>query len=111
MRYALLIYFTPGSMQALPEPERQAVSDAYYAVRDDPRVTDGAQLRPVETATTVRGEALVTDGPFADTKEILGGFYLVEADDLDGALEIAQRVPAHRHGGCVEVRPLVEEPH
>ena len=73
--------------------------------------SDGARLKPVETATTVRvadGEALITDGPFADTKEVFGGFYLLEADDLDGALEIAARIPAARLGGSVEVRPIVE---
>ena len=73
-------------------------------------MVDGARLKPVETATTVRvadGEALITDGPFADTKEVFGGFYVLEADDLDGALEIAARIPAARLGGSVEVRPMV----
>jgi hypothetical protein len=86
------------------------VTAEYLALRDDPRVVDGARLKPVETATTVRvadGEALITDGPFADTKEVFGGFYLLEADDLDGALEIAARIPAARLGGSVEVRPMV----
>jgi hypothetical protein len=72
---------------------------------------NGAQLQPSATATTVRvdgGNTLTTDGPFAETKEALGGFYLIEADDLDAALEIAARVPAARMGGSVEVRPLVE---
>ena len=54
------------------------------------------------------GRSLITDGPFADTKEVFGGFYLLEADDLDGALDFAARIPAARLGGCVEVRPLVE---
>ena len=82
----------------------------YLALRDDPRVVGGARLKPVETATTVRvtdGEPLITDGPFADTKEVFGGFYVLEADDLDGALEIAARIPAARLGGSVEVRPMV----
>jgi hypothetical protein len=68
-------------------------------------------LQPVETATTVRvqnGETLFTDGPFVDAKEHLGGYLLVDADDLDGALEIAARIPAARMGGAIEVRPLVE---
>ena len=68
-------------------------------------------MQPVETATTVRvenGQMLLTDGPFVDAKEHLGGFLVVEADDLDAALEIAARVPAARMGGAVEVRPLVE---
>jgi hypothetical protein len=73
-------------------------------------VVGGASLHPVETATTVRvqdGKTLVTDGPFADTKEVFGGFYLVEADDLDQATEIAARIPAARIGGSVEIRPVV----
>ena len=86
------------------------MSAEYLALRDDPRVVGGARLKPVETATTVRvtdGEPLITDGPFADTKEAFGGFYVLEADDLDGALEIAARIPAARLGGSVEVRPMV----
>ena len=65
----------------------------------------------METATTVRfadGETLVTDGPFADTKEVFGGYYVFEADDLDAATAIAARIPAVRLGGSVEVRPIVE---
>jgi hypothetical protein len=67
-------------------------------------------LQPVETATSVRvagGRTLVTDGPFADTKEVLGGFCLIEAADLDEAIELAARVPAVRLGGVVEIRPVV----
>ena len=70
-----------------------------------------AQKGLAETATTVRvqdGEMLLIDGPFVDAKEHLGGYLLVEADDLDGALEIAARIPAARMGGAIEVRPLVE---
>ena len=114
MQYALLIYLDPDTGSDLSEDERRAVTDEYLAIRDDPRVTAGAHLRPVETATTLRvadQQPLITDGPFADTKEIFGGYYLVEADDLDAALEIAGRVPAVRMGGCVEVRPLMEMPH
>jgi hypothetical protein len=65
-------------------------------------------------ASTVRvadGSALVTDGPFADTKEVIAGYYLLEADDLDGALEVAARVPAARMGGAVEIRPFLLPPH
>ena len=71
----------------------------------------GEQLQPADTATTVRvrdGQTLLTDGPFVDAKEHLGGFLLVEAGDLDGALDIAARIPAARMGGAIEVRPLVE---
>ncbi len=110
MRYALLIYTDPDAQDGDTEAERQAVTAEYLAIRDDPRVTGGGHLQPVATASTVRvadGTMLVTDGPFADTKEVMAGYYLLEADDLDAALEIAGRVPAARMGGAVEVRPLV----
>jgi hypothetical protein len=111
MRYALLIYVRPGSLEALSETDREAVFGEYVAVGQVPGVVGGEQLQPVEMATTVRvdgDQTLTTDGPFADTKEILGGFFLLEADDLDGAIEIAARIPAVRMGGAVEVRPVVE---
>jgi hypothetical protein len=111
MQYALLIYDKPGAYEALGEEEHEAVSREYFAISQDPACVGGAQLQPVETATTVRvqnGNALMTDGPFADTKEVFGGFYMVEADTLDAALEIAKRIPAARLGGSVEVRPVVE---
>jgi hypothetical protein len=76
-----------------------------------PGVVAGAQLQPIETATTVRvqnGETLLTDGPFIDAKEHVGGYLVIETDDLDAALEIAARIPAARMGGAVEIRPLVE---
>ncbi len=110
MKYALLVYTEPGSFDALSEEERDKVSAEYWAVREAPGVYDGAQLHPVQTATTVRcpdGQTLTTDGPFADTKEVFGGFYLVEADDLDAAIEIASKVPSTRMGGSVEIRPVV----
>ncbi len=113
MKYALLIYPTPGSHEALPPEEYAPVNAQYLALRDDPRCVGGAHLQPAETATTVRhspADVLITDGPFADTKEVLGGYYVLEAADLDEALEFAQRIPAVRLGGAVEVRPLVEIP-
>ncbi len=113
MQYALLIYVAPGSYDHLSDEERSRVSGEYVALAQDDRVVGGAQLQPVETATTVRvqdGQALTTDGPFADTKEVFGGYYVFEADDLDAALEVAARIPAARMGGSVEVRPLVEAP-
>ena len=110
MKYALLIYPKPGSHEALGEDEAKSVSAEYWAFRDDPRCLGGAHLQPIETATTVRGGGLITDGPFADTKEVLGGYFVFEASNLDEALEVAQRVPAVRLGGAVEVRPLVEVP-
>jgi hypothetical protein len=111
MRYALLINEARGSYDGLGEEERRALTAEYLALRDDPRVVDGARLGPAETATTVRaqgGETLVADGPFADTKEVFGGWYLVAADDLDAAIDVAARIPATRMGGSVEIRPLVE---
>jgi hypothetical protein len=113
MKYALLIYPKPGSEEALGEDEYESVSAEYLAFREDPRCLGGAHLQPIETATTVRyggGENLITDGPYADAKEVLGGYFVFEASNLDEALEVAQRVPAVRLGGAVEVRPLVEIP-
>ena len=110
MQYALLIYVRPGSDEALDDDARRAVSAEYFAIRDDPRMIGGAQLGPVDTATTVRvhdGDTLVTDGPFADTKEVFGGYYLFEADDLATVVALAARIPAARIGGSVEVRPIV----
>jgi hypothetical protein len=111
VKYALLTYDVPGSYDGLSEEDRNAVFGEYMAISNESDVYGGAQLQPTETATTVRvadGEALTTDGPFADTKEFLGGYYLLEADNLDRALEIAARIPAARLGGSVEVRPIVE---
>ena len=110
MKYALLIYPKPGSHEALGEDESKSVSAEYWAFRDDPRCVGGAHLQPVETATTVRYGDLITDGPYADTKEVLGGYFVFEASNLDEVLEVAQRIPAVRLGGAVEVRPLVEVP-
>jgi hypothetical protein len=113
MRYALLIY--PGELtsdsEQLSEEERQSIFGEYLELLHEPDVLGAEQLQPVESAATVRvedGKALITDGPFANTKEVLGGFYLLEADNLERALEIAARIPGARAGGAVEVRPLVE---
>ena len=113
MKYLLQIYPVGAreEFERLPADEQQAIVEEYLAIGQSPGVVGGEQLQPVETATTVRvenGEALLTDGPFVDAKEHLGGYCLVEADDLDAALEIAARIPAARMGGAVEVRPLVE---
>jgi hypothetical protein len=113
MKYALLIY--PGELTSesdeFSEEERESILGEYLALLQEPGVLGAEQLQPAESATTVRvenGKTLTTDGPFADTKEVLGGLYLLEADDLDRALELAERIPAARLGGAVEVRPLVE---
>jgi hypothetical protein len=113
MKYAMLIYPKPGSHEELEEEQAKAVTAEYFALRDVPGCIDGGGLQPGETATTVRHgpvDNLITDGPFADTKEVLAGYYVFEASDLDAALEFAQRIPAVRLGGAVEVRPFVEYP-
>jgi hypothetical protein len=111
MQYALLIYTEPGFQEALSDAEREKAYAEYFALSGDARYVTGAQLQPVETATTVRvvdGRRLTTDGPFADTKEVLGGLCLIEAADLQEALELAAGLPAVRLGAAVEVRPLVQ---
>jgi len=111
MKYLLQIYPDTDEFAGLSADEHEAIIGEYRAISQSPAVIGGEQLQPVETATTVRvedGETLLTDGPFVDAKEHLGGFVLVEADDLDAALEIAARIPAARMGGAIEVRPLVE---
>jgi hypothetical protein len=111
MQYALMIYSDPGYQDALPEAELEAAHADYLALADDARCVESARLEPAETATSVRvvgGRTLMTDGPFADTKEVLGGFCLIEAADLDEALELAARIPAARLGGAVEIRPVVQ---
>jgi hypothetical protein len=112
MQYALMIYAEPGSDPgALSDAERAAAQSDFDALVADPRVIGRARLQPAETATCVRvvdGRTLMTDGPFADTKEVLGGFGLIEAANLDEAIELAARIPVARFGGVVEVRPVVQ---
>jgi hypothetical protein len=113
MQYMLLIYSGESmeEFEKLSEAEQNSILGEYYAISESPGVTGGNQLQPTDTATTVRvsdGQALTTDGPFATTKEVLGGYYLLEADNLDAALEVAARIPAARLGGAIEVRPVVE---
>src|SRR5262249_30906032 len=99
-----------AAYEALSQEEKDSITGEYMAISQTQGIAGGAQLQPPETATTVRvqdGRTLTTDGPFAETKEALGGYYLFEADDLDAAIEIAARVPAARLGGAVQVRPAV----
>ena len=110
MKYALLNYASPETRD-LPEDQLQSVIGEYQAILEEPGVLDGMALQGTESATTVRvqdGETLLSDGPFVDAKEYLGGIYVLEADNLDEATAIAARVPAARMGGAVEVRPLLE---
>jgi hypothetical protein len=118
MKYMLLIHQgstpTPQSPEAwatLSEDEQKAVYADYQAINQTPGVSPGLGLDVPETATTVRvqgGKTLTTDGPFVEIKEAIGGYLLFEAGDLDGAIELASRIPAARMGGAVEVRPIVE---
>jgi len=113
VKYALLIYSDEAvnTFETLSEAEQNAILGEYMAISASPATVAAQQLQPGTTATTVRvtnGDTLTTDGPFAETKEVLGGFYLVDVADLDAALEIAASIPAARMGGSVEVRPVVE---
>jgi hypothetical protein len=117
MKYMLLIHQgstpLPGSPEwdALSEDEQKGVFAAYQGINETPGVSSGERMQDPGTATTVRvdgGETLVTDGPFAETKEALGGYLFLEADDLDAAIELAARIPAASMGGAIEVRPLAE---
>jgi hypothetical protein len=117
MKYMLLIHQgttpTPPSeeWERLSEDEQKAIYRAYQGINETPGVSPGVRMKPPEAATTVRvqdGKTLTTDGPFAETKEAIGGYLFFEADDLDAAIELASRIPAARMGGAIEVRPLVE---
>jgi hypothetical protein len=113
MKYMLLIYLDE---QALSEPERQKCyvdsTQLAHELRAGGKYLSANPLHPVATATSVRvreGKRLVTDGPFAETREQLGGYFLVDARDLDEALAIAERIPMAAKG-TVEVRPIIELP-
>jgi hypothetical protein len=111
VKYALLIYGNDTEWDSLSEDEQKAIYGEYFAISESPGIVGGQELQPSDTATTVRvadGSTLTTDGPFAETKEALGGFYLLDADNLDDAIAMAARIPAARRGGAVEVRPVVE---
>jgi hypothetical protein len=110
MKYVALIYADPDGWDAVPEDEQQRITEKYMALAREPVTVGGDQLEDADTATTVRvrdGETLTTDGPFAETKEQLGGYYLIDCGSLDEAIEFAARIPAAERG-AVEVRPLVE---
>jgi hypothetical protein len=111
MKYMMLVYLDE---QAMSEDEREHcyVESAQLAqeLNSSKQYLDASPLHPVATATSVRvreGRRLVTDGPFAETREQLGGYYLIEANDLDEAIGIAERIPPARFG-TVEIRPVME---
>ena len=110
MKYVMVIY--QGSalerQAALPEDEQKKVYADYQAINQTPGVIPGLPMGLPQNATTVRvedGKTLITDGPFVGMKEAVGGWFILEADDLDAAIEVASRVPAARFGGGVEIRP------
>ena len=112
MQYLLMIYANEREMAALGEAALTAMSQEYAeftkSIVQGGNLKAGDRLRPVSTASTVRvrnGKGVITDGPFAETREQLGGYYLVEAKNLDEALALAVRIPSARHGS-VEVRPI-----
>jgi hypothetical protein len=113
MQYALLIYTQEpdGPPSDAEVAEMMAAYNAYtQSIRGDGSFVAGEALQPSATATTVRvrdGQSLTTDGPFAETKEVFGGYYVIEAPDLDAAIASAARIPGARHGS-IEIRPLVD---
>jgi hypothetical protein len=114
MQYALTIYDDQSRWAEMSEEDGRALSEGYGRLTEEMRAAGvfraGEGLQPVTTATTVRvpnGERIVTDGPFAETKEQLGGFYVLDCKDLDEAIEWASKIP-HVVNGCVEVRPVIQ---
>jgi hypothetical protein len=114
MKYLCLIYDDESKTGSMPQDTADAFIQEYFsftdAIRRSGHYLGGEALQPVSTATTVRvrnGRTSTTDGPFAETKEQLGGFYLIEARDLNDAIQVAARIPSARLGS-VEVRPIME---
>ena len=115
MQYLLLCCFDEKRWEEIPEAQRGSIMREYGALMksldESGQHLAGAQLQPTSTATTVRGrngKPAVTDGPFAETKEHLGGYHLIECGNLDEAISIAKRIPTIPFGGSVEVRPRVQ---
>ena len=113
MRYLCLIYDDEKNASGKSKAERDAFTGEYFAftesIRKSGHYVAGEALQPVNSATTVRvrgGKVTTTDGPFAETKEQLGGFYMIEARDLNDAIQVASRIPSARNGS-VEVRPVI----
>jgi len=116
MKYLLLIYENEADWAAIPEAEKGKIFQEYVdyskRIRKSGHYVAGQALQPVATATTVRvknGKTLTTDGPFAETREQLGGFFMVEAKDLDEAIALAAGIPGARTGS-IEVRPILLTP-
>ena len=116
MQYLLLIYDPENAWETMPEAQRNQLFGEYMTFTQDIKASGhhraGDALQPTRTATTVRvrdGKVTTTDGPFAETREQLGGYYLIEAKDLDEALRWGAKCPAAPYGS-IEVRPIIEHP-
>jgi hypothetical protein len=116
MQYMLMCCFEEQRWENLPEAERREIMGKYgtflQAITESGHHRATGKLQPTSTTTTVReknGKLITTDGPFAETKEQLGGYHIVECKDLDEAIAIAGRIPTLRAGGAIEVRPLAPE--
>ena len=115
MQYMLLIYSPPSDWQSVPAEQRQAIMEAYGSFTEElqasGKMVAGDALQPISTATSIRvrdGETLTTDGPFAETKEVLGGYYLIDVETLDEALDWGAKIPGAQFG-TIEVRPVVTD--
>jgi len=116
MKYLCLIYDEEKKLESMPKSESDAFMGEYFAftegIKKSGHYLGGNALQPVQAATTVRirnGKVSTTDGPFAETKEQLGGYYLIEARDLNDAIQVASKIPSVRIGS-IEVRPIMEFP-
>ena len=114
MKYLCLIYENEKNWETMPPADSDAIMNEYFAftgdIQKNGKYIAGEALQPTVTATTVRvrnGKVSTTDGPFAETKEQLGGFYLIEAKDLNDAIQVAAKIPSARLG-AIEVRPVVD---
>jgi hypothetical protein len=113
LRYALLIYGNTEVVERTNDEERRRINAGVAEVVARPNVTDYLRLQRVESATTMmleHGKTLLTDGPFVDSKDFLGGLIVVEAENLEGALAVADELQELRLAGAIEIRPVNEEP-
>jgi hypothetical protein len=108
MEFLALIHGEEDGWEAMSDDERQAVMQRYMDFSERPEVVGGAELQTTDTASTVRvrnGDRLVTDGPYAEVKEALGGFFILESPSIDDACRLAAEIPAAEHG-AIEIRPV-----
>lgn len=115
MRYVCLIYDEEKKVNSMSKEDGDKFMGDYFAftegIKASGQYVAGEALHPINTATSVRirnGKVSTTDGPFAETREQLGGFYLIEAKDLNDAIQVAAKIPSARVGGTIEVRPVVD---